>query len=255
MTSVNKIIENINELSYPIYYYNNPIHVQFIRHLIKLGANTALAKFTNKHILYAFIIPTKTNHNQVIIKFGYTEDIFKRIKTLQSEYKSNVYFINAKIISDRSDENKFHDMIKKKYESFVETYSIDNKKKIKLYKFSPILLKEFNDYLGQNNSNDMISEYINLILSLDNNIFGQKHLYDYLMTKEKNHHEQIIKQYDDSIRKTGLEISKLKYKYIDKEIQLVNAQTELASITKSNNIDASFLSNSKYNSKFLNTKK
>ena len=224
----NEIIDNV---SFPIYSYKNPIHVQFIRHLIKLGSNITLTKFANKHVLYAFIIPTKTKHRDIIIKFGYSEDIFDRIETLQSEYKSKVYLVKIKIISGQKDEEKFHYMVKKKYSSLIESYSIQDKKKIELYKFSPILLKEFDDYLDKNDAKDIISEYIDFELNIRNNLIDHES-YDYLMTKERNHHEKIIKQYDDSIRKTDFEISKLKYRYIDKEIQLVKAQSELASITK-----------------------
>lgn len=47
-----------------------------------------------------------------------------------------------------------------------------------------------------------------------------------MMIKEKNTHEKVIKEID-------LEMAKLKYKYMDKEIELTKAQTELASVTKS----------------------
>lgn len=46
------------------------------------------------------------------------------------------------------------------------------------------------------------------------------------MAEERNHHEKIMKQYD-------LEITKLKYQNIKKDIQLIKAQTELASVSKS----------------------
>jgi prophage antirepressor-like protein len=116
----------INNTTYPIYYYNNPRHSQFIRHLIKLGSNTSLSKFINKHVLYALIIPLKTDNDCVILKIGYTESINDRLETLQAEYKSNVYFIKAKIISGQKDEEKFHKIIKTKYNSLIEHYEINN---------------------------------------------------------------------------------------------------------------------------------
>jgi prophage antirepressor-like protein len=216
----------IGDISYPIYTYNNLAHTQFVRHLKNLSANIPLAKFANKHVLYAFVIPIKTNHNDIILIFGYSEDIFQRIEDLKSEYGSKVYLINIKIISGQKDEERFHNIMKKKYDSLIESYSIKNKKKVELYKFSPILLKEFDDYLNQNNSCNLISEYIDLELSLQNNPFNLIHSYEYLMAKEKNHHEKIMKQYD-------LEITKLKYQNIKKDIQLIKAQTELASVSKS----------------------
>lgn len=99
--------KNIGDITYPIYTYNNIAHTQFVRHLKNLSANIPLAKFTNKHVLYAFVIPIKTNHNDIILKFGYSKDIFQRIKDLKSEYGSKVYLINIKIISGQKTKKDF----------------------------------------------------------------------------------------------------------------------------------------------------
>ena len=75
---------------------------------------------------------------------------------------------------------------------------------------------------------DAITEYNNLELALNDNLFDPESLYDYMITKENNLHAKIMKDKD-------FEMAKLKYKYIDKEIELTKARAELASATKMDN--------------------
>jgi hypothetical protein len=102
-----------------------------------------------------------------------------------------------------------------------------------LYKFNPILLKEFDDYLKENDTNDMFGYYIDFHINLENNQIDDES-YDRMMAEENENHEKIMKQYDDSIKKNELKLAKLEHKYFDKEMQLRKAQAELASVTKAN---------------------
>ena len=225
-----KILDNDD---YIVYSYDNPRHAQFIRHLTKLGSQLSLSKFANKHVLYAFIIPLKLDHNDIIIKFGYTEDIFDRIKTLQSDYKCKPYLIKAKIITGQSDEKKFHNILKTKYSGLKEIYRVDKKDKIELYKFSPILMKEYNDYMNNNSENDEITNYVNLEIDLNASILDTKSYYKYITMKEKNYHNRYLKEHEKFMSESETNLTKLRYKYIDKEIELAKIQSQIPPHVKS----------------------
>lgn len=128
--------------------YDSPGDMIYVQHLITTGKFFSISKFKDRHVLYAFIIRIETDHRYVIIKFGYSENIADRFSTLASEYKSQCLFIKAKIIANKGDEQQFHNSIRKKYPDLVEPYSINGTKKIELYKLSPILMEEFDNYLN-----------------------------------------------------------------------------------------------------------
>ncbi len=119
-------------------------------------------------------------------------------------------------------------MLKTKYEYLIEDYSIGNTDKKELYKFSPILLHEFNNYLNKDNSQNDIIEYNNLEMILNqNSLYMDKNKYEYLIIKENNNHALVMKDKE-------LELTKLKYANIDKEIELIKAQTEYETIKTKN---------------------
>ncbi|BCS83793.1 hypothetical protein QLL95_gp0330 [Cotonvirus japonicus] len=130
------------------YSYDNIYDLTQIRHLIAAGSFIPLTRYVKKHVLYGFIIPLITKHNKIIIKFGYTQDIFKRIKTLQSEYKSCVYLIRLKLIEGEHEEKIFHDSLKEQFSELIEEYSSGNKHKVELYQYNPILIDNFDAYLS-----------------------------------------------------------------------------------------------------------
>jgi hypothetical protein len=119
-------------------------------------------------------------------------------------------------------------LLKTKYEYLIEDYSIGNTDKKELYKFSPILLHEFNNYLNKDNSQNDIIEYNNLEMILNqNSLYMDKNKYEYLIIKENNNHALVMKDKE-------LELTKLKYANIDKEIELIKAQTEYETIKTKN---------------------
>lgn len=209
--SNNKHCNLVQNKKFCFYSYNIPEHVTFVQDMIHQGCQISIGKFSNKHVLYAFIITLKTDHNYVIIKFGYTYKLHKRFKSLQSEYKSNVHFINAKIITAESDEIKFHKILKTKYPHLIEEYSIDGKDKTELYKFNPVLIKEFNEYLNTDEINPASVE-------------NKKN--ESSVQKQIDHYESMIKEKD-------LKLAKIKYQNLEKEIELA----ELKSKTLQEEID------------------
>lgn len=203
--------EIIKKKSYIIYNYNNETHINFINNLIQCGHLISFAGFANKHILYVCIIPLKTKHDDIVIKFGYTNHIFKRRKSLISEYGSEVHFIKLKIINGEPDEQKFHKMMKRKYPELIECRIICNKKKIELYKLNPILLKEFDSYKSpetQDRINTKISDIIDAELELNCDISLDNRIMEYKILKLKYKHEETMAKINFDKEK---ELAKIKY--------------------------------------------
>lgn len=202
----------INIKSYPIYNYDNPYHCIFINDLIEYGRNIPFTKFANEHILYACIIAINTGHKCIIIKFGYTNDIFKRVISLEKDYKSKIYFLKLKIIKGKPDEEKFHSLLKQKYPELMEPITINSKDKVELYKLSPILLKEFEYYKFDGNE-DKFTDIINLEIDPCINI-----------RRDKLINSSLIE----------LKVMKSRRKLIKSEINLINLNTSNNSITNHN---------------------
>ena len=151
-TEKKEILENMISTYTPC-QYTNPKDLAFVKALIVNGTKIPVCKYLNQHVLYAFIMPLRSEHFDIIIKFGYTEDIFERINvTLPAEYKCSVYLIGLKIIKGRSDEKIFHDTLKMRYSELYEGYENNGKGKIELYKLHPMLITEFNNFLNDQDS-------------------------------------------------------------------------------------------------------
>uniref|UniRef100_A0A6G6AA66 Uncharacterized protein n=1 Tax=Borely moumouvirus TaxID=2712067 RepID=A0A6G6AA66_9VIRU len=228
------------------YSYNNPDNLSFIRQLVVMGSYIELSKYVKKHVLYGFIIPLHNENNHIIIKFGYTEDIIDRIRTLKKEYKSDVYLVRIVTIKGESEEQVFHNLLKSRYENLIEKYSIEEKDKVELYKFNPILLNIFDAY-KINNKDLKESEKItpdeqfiinsvktqeslfsNLVLNYEYNILskqpGNKELYDFILEKQKMyHHEKIKKDEQEHIER----MKKMKYDNFDKYMEMKKIKLEI----------------------------
>ena len=167
-------------------------------------------------------MPLKTDHNDIVVKIGYTEDITERFHTLESEYKCKPFFIKAKIISGKKDETAFHSFLKSKYEALMDSLYISKKKKTELYKLSPVLMYEYDRYLSNekcdnpSEPHEITSSQLKILsyikeqelkfhdilinLGMEYDDVSDKVL-DYLKLKETHHHE--------------CEMIKLKYNHID----------------------------------------
>lgn len=223
-----------------LYSHDSRNDSKYIEQLIKNGKKIPLQQYNKKNMLYAFIILLPCDHDFYIVKFGYTDDIMNREKTLQEEYKAKVFLIGVKLINTPSDEKKFHNILKMKYPSCIQEYTIGNKKKKELYKFSNCLLVEFNNYDVLNNDNKKNNELSCLANNnLDENASHQdtdfvtyldqyrndqhKEYLHYKIIKEQHSHEQIMAD-------KQMDMLRLKYANIDKDIELINAQVKLENI-------------------------
>lgn len=214
--------------------YNNIEDQQYAQYLIANGSMIPLSKYIKRHTLYAFIIPIKLDHKDIIIKIGYSEDIIDRIQTLQNEYKSVVYLIKIKLIKGKSDEEEFHKLLKNNYQSLIQNYSIDGKKKIELYKLCPQLLAEFDNYLNNNsipfNEPTKITDkeqivfdavkkqeaiFLKQMMDFEQNFklisCTNKNKFDYLIQKENYFHDRIMKDKEIELSKIQTNPDSLKY--------------------------------------------
>lgn len=184
------------------YIFGITNHLSYARELAHSGSRRSISKFADHHVLYAVLLlekhlpeqillgeipPTGLDNKKITIKFGYTEDMIERLRSLQSEYKCTVIFINAKIIRGRKDETLFHKILKTKYSNLIRSHRIKDAKKTELYYLNPMLMQEFDDYLK----------------------------------KEEN------KDYRLASQKLDIEASKLKYDNFDKETTLLKLQIKL----------------------------
>ena len=230
--------------------YDSFEDVNYVQHLLHIGANTPLSKYINKNVLYAFILTLKLNHDNIIIKFGFTDDIINRFKTLTQEYGCEIFFIGAKLINVPKDERKFHDILKQKYPYCIQPYSINGKDKNELYKLTSCLITEFDNYnlieeeecdkikysKEEKEVIDYIQQQVSIFLNYINtyNYNNNKLRIDYLITKENS----LIRDKDKDIilaninKEKDITLAKLKYDNIEKEIELIKAQTELEKVKR-----------------------
>lgn len=245
--------------------YDSFEDVNYVQHLLHIGANTPLSKYINKNVLYAFILTLKLNHDNIIIKFGFTDDIITRFKTLTQEYGCEIFFVGAKLINVPKDERKFHDIIKQKYPYCIQPYSINGKDKNELYKLTSCLITEFDNYnlieeeeecdkikysKEEKEVIDYIQQQVSIFLNYIStcNYDNNKLRFDYLITKEnslirdkdillsKLKYDNIDKDKDIILaninKEKDITLAKLKYDNIEKEIELIKAQTELEKVKK-----------------------
>lgn len=139
-TQIKNLIEKSHILSYDNVADMSQLYIQ-----VNQIAYITLTSFLNQSVLYAFIVTLKSNHNYVIIKFGWTLDILSRIESLHTEYGSNFYLIGIKKIKNELVEKNFHSVLKQKYPDSIEKINIKSKNKIELYKFNLLMMNEFNN--------------------------------------------------------------------------------------------------------------
>src|ERR1700733_879160 len=230
--------------------YLNLIDLEYLEMLIIEVSRIPISRYFKKHTLYGFVIPLKTDHNDIIIKFGYSEDIIKRIITLRNEYKTDIFLIKLKQITGQNDEETFHNALKTKYSHLVEKQCIDDKEKIELYKLSDILINCFDQYMNNEipieESKNLTSEEKQIIESikyqekifmskfnkilLNNNLVDNRSIYDYFI---KNKELEILKENNQ------LEENKHKQEIKNKKMEnlIENNKHKLEIIKEIKNID------------------
>lgn len=101
--------------------------------------------YVHRSVLYAFVVPLQRDHNNVIVKFGWSHDIFDRINKLQTEFGSNFYLIGIKCVKNETVEKQFHSTLRHRFPDNIEPVKIKNKDKTELYKLNLMMMTEFGE--------------------------------------------------------------------------------------------------------------
>jgi len=123
--------------------YDNPYDMSQLYLLINQMSYQPIGSFVNRSVLYAFIVTIKRDHNNVIVKFGWSLDILERITKLQSDFGSNFYLIGIKCVKNEPVEKNFHKVLQHKFPDSIEPIKIKGKNKKELYKFNLLMMTEF----------------------------------------------------------------------------------------------------------------
>jgi len=242
MNNANNIIFKHTN-SHKLLCYDSIEDISYAKNLVRNGSNIILTKFINKNVIYLILLPIKTNNNLIIIKFGFTDNIVNRLKTLKDEYKCNVYLLDVRFVNTKNEEENFHILLHRKYLDCVLNYSLLGKQKNELYILSHNIVMEFQNLnipLNENqknekyiDSNDESSLFVKKQFAIfsnfiEENLYLNNRLkYDYLIIVENNSHEKYMAELQ-------LKNNILKYNNIDKEIALINAQIELTKLQRLN---------------------
>jgi len=193
-TQIKNLIEKPHILSYTDVTDMTQLYIQ-----VNQIAYISLASFLNQSVLYAFVVSLKTNHNHVIVKFGWTLDILSRIESLHTEYGSNFYLIGIKKIKNELVEKNFHSVLKQKYPDSIEKVNIKGKEKIELYKFNLLMMNEFNaieeDY-SQIMQNIILTSEQQILINLVKN---QNSVFQALVMSQLNFNNIALKTTDPNV--------------------------------------------------------
>jgi hypothetical protein len=156
-----------------------------------------------------------------------------------------------KQVNGEDDEQSYHKMLKEKYNHLIEPYTINKKKKVKLYKLNPVLMQKFDGYNPMDEKLDEpkkidpeekeLIEYVesqkeSFIVHLDqfkNDINGDH--YEYLIMKEKTKQIEIMKSSKVEMEKTKQEIEKSrqieaieKTKQMELQLKIIEAESMIS---------------------------
>ena len=232
--------------SHKLFSYDSIQDISFVKHLVRNGSDIILTKYINKNVMYLVLLPIKTSTNLMIIKFGFTDNITNRLKTLKDEYKCNIFLLELRLVNTRSQEEQFHILLHKKYPDCVFDYATGGKNKNELYFLAHNLVMEFSHIsvdLNQLNDNNIYvdsfdevavflkKQYAVFSNFIEENIYIDNKLkYNYLITVDNNAHEKYMAKLKyDNIDKE-IYVAKLKYDNIDKEMMLLEKQIRLAEL-------------------------
>jgi len=125
-------------------------------------------EFHNRNCIYMFYTTIKSNRGVPVIKIGFTNNLFERIKSLEKHYDAKFKLINVKLCDRLSDEKLFHKMILLKYgDEFTFTGMFKKTRSTELYYYDERLLNEFEDFDPGNLHNFSLTININNEMKVD----------------------------------------------------------------------------------------
>ena len=134
----------------------------------KMSERINYFNFHNKNVIYMFYTTIKSNRGVPVLKIGFTNNLFDRIKSLEKHYDAKFKLINVKECDRLSDEKLFHKMILLKYgDEFTYTGTFKKTRSTELYYYDERLLNEFEDFDPTNSRNFYINININNEMKVD----------------------------------------------------------------------------------------
>jgi len=134
----------------------------------KMSERINYFNFHNKNVIYMFYTTIKSNRGVPVLKIGFTNNLFDRIKSLEKHYDAKFKLINVKECDRLSDEKLFHKMILLKYgDEFTYTGTFKKTRSTELYYYDERLLNEFEDFDPTNPRNFYINININNEMKVD----------------------------------------------------------------------------------------
>jgi len=106
-------------------------------------------EYHKEPVLYIGILRVRDplNKNRIIIKIGFSDNIWKRINTLKSEYGCNFELLGLKKIFQESDEQQFHAELKKDFSHLIVDIQIKNTNKTEVYVFDRDIYQRFLEFV------------------------------------------------------------------------------------------------------------
>ena len=142
--------------------------MRYVPNFNRMSERINYFNFHNKNVIYMFHTTIKSNRGVPVLKIGFTNNLFERIKSLEKHYDAKFKLINVKECDRLSDEKLFHKMILLKYgDEFTFTGTFKKTRSTELYYYDERLLNEFEDFDPSNSRNFSLTININNEMKVD----------------------------------------------------------------------------------------
>jgi len=161
------------------FVYNVGTHILYAQDLIYAGTILNIYDFLNRPVMYSILLSICGNRDRfIIIKFGYSSNIVNRLKDIANKYNADVFLLKLKLVNDKTDELRFHYMLRTCMRESIYEYQKDDITRVELYILNPNLIELFDNYSVSFCSNkaslslsDQDKTFINHIINQSNRFY------------------------------------------------------------------------------------
>ena len=135
--------------------YDNKDYMKDICYLSSECRKLDRNEYHEEPVLYIGILRIKDplNKNRIIIKIGFSDNIWNRIKRLKTEYGCDFELLGLKKIFQESDEQQFHTELKKEFPHLIVDIQIKNQNKTEVYVYDREIYERFLEFVPRNVKN------------------------------------------------------------------------------------------------------
>ena len=237
----------IPKYSYTVFNREKLVSYLYIQKLIRIGTQIPIAAYNNEHVMYAFIMDLHNVANLYIVKYGYTADIFERIKTLKTEYNCEIFLVGLMKIKSKKDEEKFHKYLKDTYPELHYKCKINGSNKKELYYLSDKLMYEYDNYnegerIEENKKeieDEEIKEYMLNMERKSEEIYGKQQMVATGEVTEFIKEIEKTKQMELTVKQTEIELKnkEIEYKIEKEKTKQKEYETKQKEIENNKNIE------------------